>query len=223
MSRFDRSGRGDGYCTDDMRPLDVRQLHRDGLLTPGNSLSWQWSRNGETTATINLRVESDRVFLIYSNRNRHHNSGDWEPMNYAVGLDWTPCPLGGRRVWWLCPVVGCGRRVAVLHGGRVFACRKCNRLTYRSQRETDDDRAARRANTIRRKLGWEPGILNGNGDKPKGMHWRTYWGLRGQNNDAMSQALAGIGARLGLLRERVDGIGSARPSAADRQLERGDR
>ena len=198
MGRFDRSGRGSGYCTDDMRQLDVRELHRGGLLTPGKSLSWQWSRNGETTATINLQVEADRVFLIYSNRNRHHNSGEWEPMNYAVWLDRTPCPFGGRRVWWLCPVLGCGRRVAVLHGGRVFACRQCNGLAYRSQRETDGDRAARRANTIRRKLGWEPGILNGYGDKRKGMHWRTYWRLRAQHGAAANEAFTGLAVSLRL-------------------------
>lgn len=51
--------------------------------------------------------------------------------------------------------------MAVLHGGRIFACRHCNRAAYRCQREPDDDRASRRAETIRRRLGWEPGFLNG--------------------------------------------------------------
>ena len=190
-----------------LRPLDVRMIHRAGLLTPGTSLSWQWSRNGETTATINLRAEVDRVFLIYSNRSRHHNGGEWEAMNYAVRLAWTPCALGGRRVWWCCPAVGCGRRVAVLYGGRLFACRDCNRLAYRSQRETADDRASRRANTIRRKLGWAPGILNGDGGKPKGMHWRIYWQLYAQHNEACARGLVGIGARLDLLNARVKAIG----------------
>lgn len=46
-------------------------------------------------------------------------------------------------------------------------------LVYRCQRETDDDRACRRADTIRRRLGWEPGIVNSNGLKPNGMQWRT--------------------------------------------------
>ena len=108
--------------------------------------------------------------------------------------------------WWRCPAVGCGRRVAVLHGGRIFACRQCHRLAYRSQRETDDDRATRRANTIRRRLDWEPGVLNGNGGKPKGMHWKTYWRLFSQQNQAQGEVLAGIATKLGLLRERLGDI-----------------
>ena len=127
-------------------------------------------------------------------------------MRYAVRLDWTPCGFGGRRVWWRCPALGCGRRVAVLHGGRVFACRKCTRLAYRSQREADDDRAIRRASTIRRRLAWPAGILHDIGGKPKGMHWRTYWRLFAQHNDAQSSALACFGAKVAQMHERLAGI-----------------
>ena len=64
--------------------------------------------------------------------------------------------------------------MAILYGGGIFACRHCYRLAYPSQRANWDDRAARRADRIRDKPGWEPGILNGNGWKPKGMHWNTF-------------------------------------------------
>ncbi len=36
----------------DYRALDVRRWHRDGLLTPGRAFGWQWSHNGEVTASI---------------------------------------------------------------------------------------------------------------------------------------------------------------------------
>lgn len=50
------------------------------------------------------------------------------------------------------------------------------------QREKRDDRAARRADTIRRRMGWESGLLNQPGSKPKGMHWRTYLRLINQHH-----------------------------------------
>ena len=151
-------------------------------------------------------MQTDSVVLDYRNRSTHHNGGEWEPMRYAVLLDRTPCGFGGARVWWRCPAVGCGRRVAVLHGGRVIACRRCNHLAYASQREADDDRATRRADKLRKRLGWEPGILHGNGGKPKGMHWRTYWRLYGQHNVHVNAALAGMSVKLGLMRERLGKI-----------------
>jgi hypothetical protein len=207
MGGFGSGRQGGGRCTDELRPLDVRKISRAGLLTPGSGSCMQWSRNGETTATINLRAEADRVVLEYSSWSG--NSGQWEPLSYAVRLDWTTCGFGGRRVWWRCPVVGCGRRVAVLHGGRVFACRQCNCLAYRSQRETDEDRATRRANTIRQRLGWEPGFLNGTGGKPKGMHWRTFERLKREHETHVRTALAVVAAKLGPLRGQLADIEAA--------------
>jgi hypothetical protein len=115
-------------------------------------------------------------------------------------FDWTPCTYGGQRAWFRCPAVGCGQRVALLYGGRIFACRHCYRLTYRSQRETPDDRLARRADKIREQLGWELGILNGSGWKPKGMHWRTFRRLTAEHDALVHASLTGMAQRLGLLR-----------------------
>ena len=200
MGGFGSGRHGGRDCTDDMRALDVRKLQRQRLLKLGHSLTWSWTCNGETTATINLTVAADCVTLNYRQRER---CGEWRPMNYPVRLAWTDCNLGGRRAWWLCPAVGCGRRVAVLFGGTVFACRHCHRLAYRSQREADHDRASRRADKLRDRLRWEPGILNGNGLKPKGMHWRTFVRLQGEHDAHVNAALAGMAARLGILDERI--------------------
>ena len=67
-------------------------------------------------------------------------------------------------------------------GGSIFACRHRYKLAYQCQRETDDDRAMWRADTIRRRLGWEAGIANPEGDKPKGMHWRTFERLKAEHD-----------------------------------------
>jgi hypothetical protein len=114
--------------------------------------------------------------------------GVWQ----SVKCTWTPCNFGGRRAWFVCPAMGCGRRVAILYGGSIFACRHCYRLAYPSQRETDVDRAMRRADAIRRRLGWEPGILNGDGGKPKGMHWRTFERMKAEHDALVVEALADL-------------------------------
>ena len=197
------SGRGQHGkdTTSDMRPLDIRKLQRDSLLTPGRAFGWHWMVNGEEVASIQMRTEFDRVILNYRSRS---DGGKWQPMEYPVNLEWTPCNFGGRRAWFLCPARGCGRRVAILFGGSIFACRHCHKLAYPCQRETDDDRAARPADTIRRRLGWKPGILNGEGGKPRGMHWRTFERLRAEHDANVNTSLLGIARRFRL---NIPGLG----------------
>jgi len=177
--------------TEDYRSIDVRRWKRDGLLEPGRSFGWNWLRNDEVFASIQVQAESDRVILNYRHRSRGEE--EWKTEYYPVYLGWTNCHLGGRRPWFQCPVSGCGQRVAILYGCGVFACRHCHQLAYTSQRETDYDRAARRVNKIREQLGWEPGILNPPGwKKPKGMHWKTFERLNREHNFYQQTALVGI-------------------------------
>lgn len=122
--------------TDSYRVLDMRRWQKDGLLVPPRWFSWQWLREGEVIASIQAQIESGHLRLMY-----RFSSGDsdWADMQYTVSLDWTPCHFGSERAWFICPVAGCGRRVAILYGGSIFACRRCYRLAYPSQRESADD------------------------------------------------------------------------------------
>ncbi len=54
-------------------------------------------------------------------------------------------------------------------------------------------------------LGWDAGILNLPGGKPKGMHWRTFERLQAAHDAHTNRALAGMAAKLGILRDRLDG------------------
>jgi hypothetical protein len=202
MGGFGSGNRRYGQCskrtTDDMRGLDVRTLHRGDWLKPGAWGQWTWTCNGERSAWIEFRATTDGVVLSYRQR---QPGGDWRDMEYLVRVEWTPCHYGGTRPWWLCPAAGCGRRVALLFGGAFFACRHCHRLAYASTRESEQDRAMRRADTLRKRLGWEHGILNGSGGKPKGMHWRTYFRLHQAVNDRMEAAFTHMDHMLDRVRD----------------------
>ena len=197
-----RRDQGGKRTTSGCYRLDVRKLQGAGVLTAGGSFAWHWSRNGEAVASIRARAEEDRLTLIYSHKT---GGADWQPMKYPVRLEWTACTLGGRRVWVLCPANGCGRRVALLYlgGAGIFACRHCSRLAYACQREAADDRAMRRAGNIRERLGWQAGIANPSGGKPKGMHWRTFERLTAEHDAFVGVSLAGMAARLGLIKRRL--------------------
>lgn len=153
--------------TESMSRLDVRRLSRDGLLWDGNSFRWSWRRGDEPAGSIRVIVSSDSVRLKYRSRS---GGGDWKPMEYDVPILTQACHFGGHRKWFACPARGCGRRVAILYGGRVFACRHCHQLAYTSQRERDFERYLRRSNKIRKRLGWDDDW----GPRPKGMHDRTF-------------------------------------------------
>ncbi len=188
-----RSTTRDGKAkAEESLPLDVRRLHRDGLLTPGTISSWQWVRD---RASIQLRSGAGQVTLHYGYRATGRPA---EAIHQVIMLETTPCSLGGSRPWFRCPE--CSRRVAVIYGsGRLFACRQCKRLTYSSQCETEGDRAARQANRIRRQLGWPAGIFNGPGLKPKGMHWRTYRRLVAEHERLTGVILNGIARTMGFV------------------------
>ena len=177
--------------------LDIRWIQRQGYLISGHSSNLNWTRNGEEIASIQFRAESDHAVLNYRTR---RNGGELAQMNYSVPIEWTPCNYGGQRAWFLCPAQGCGRRVAILFGGSVFACRSCYDLAYACQRESGYDRAIRRADAIRSRLGWKTGIANPIGDKPKGMHWRTYYRLLTEYSAFTHTSVVGIALLLGRMR-----------------------
>ena len=54
-------------------------------------------------------TDADRINLSYRKRKEGE---EWQDMNYPVYLEYTACNYGGRRAWFRCPAIGCGRRVA---------------------------------------------------------------------------------------------------------------
>ena len=90
------------------------------------------------------------------------------PISCSLSLDETPCNFGGHRPWFRCPQ--CGRRCALVYfaaPGGHYAGRKCLQLSYLSEAEDVTGRLWRKQSKLESRLGPD-------GEKPKGMHWRTW-------------------------------------------------
>lgn len=144
----------------------------------------------------------DRVILSYSHRSRL--GGEWEDVEEPVSLERTACNFGGERPWFICPGVACGRRVAVLYGlGKYFLCRHCYDLSYSSQRRDKKDRALRRAQKIRIRLGGSVAMTEPFPKRPKGMHHDTYMRLFWKHNEAEGEHLVGVRDWLDKLQKQI--------------------
>lgn len=162
------------------RRIDIRRLKKQGYLWSGHRGILSWSRNKKQTVSINFMIEADRMVLNYWRRPR---GGEWENVKQIIDIDQTPCHCGGHRKWFLCP--GCLRRVAVLYGaGKYFWCRHCYRLTYSTQKKNSKERLAKKASKIRKRMGGDGNLLDPFPEKPKNMHWKTYFRLRKESERA---------------------------------------
>jgi hypothetical protein len=185
--------------------IDVRHLQRQGLLSADCGFSLAWKRRGKKANSIGIKSQNGQLILTYQQQTL---SGDSVDREYHIRLSYTACTLGGHRYWFLCPASGCGRRVAILYLGDsgIFACRHCNLLAYKSQRENRLIRTIRRADKIRCRLGWIPGILNDPGGRPKGMHQQTFIRLYSDYDSIAQVAFGEISVRLGILKNVIDNI-----------------
>ncbi len=173
------SGRPAGLGRDTVEPslsLDVNYLSKTGYIGRRQAGLLAWERNGRRIGSINVRGEGDRIKLTYRSRNP---GADWGDVIEYVEIERAPCRLGGYRPYFVCPGIvngaPCRRRVVKLYGpGRYFLCRHCCHLAYASQNENANDRAMRRANKLRMRLGGEPGLEQPLPRRPKGMWRRTY-------------------------------------------------
>ena len=195
--RFDKK-----TTTGECHSVDVRYLHRNGLLKPGHSFSLRWSRAGRQTGSIGGVAYRDQLNLLY--RHRRGPGGEWEDVKETVPLTWTACNFGGERPWFICPGTDCGRRVAVLYGpGRFLLCRHCYDLSYQSQRDNEMYRALHKAQAIREKLGGSANMMEPFPERPKGMHHDTYMRLFWEHHEAEMEQLIGMSEWLDKTEKKV--------------------
>ena len=81
--------------------------------------------------------DSPSVRFVYTQTNPE---GEKTELDYRVWLHAVSCRFGGRRFYFVCPLVRnnvpCSRKVSVMYlDGKWFGCRKCHNLAYGSQQE----------------------------------------------------------------------------------------
>jgi hypothetical protein len=157
------------------RFLDVNRLSMTGYLRPGLSGVYHCTA-GDEVASIKLHAEAGRLHLSYC-----VCVGDEKCKEVAeiIPIVRVPCLLGGSRTYFICPGFQngreCGRRVTKLYVSKCyFLCRHCNRLAYASQYEPPWQRARRRANKLRQRLGIDSRIAGALPENRKGMSARRY-------------------------------------------------
>ena len=121
------------------RQLTIQDMKKFYFLSGSRSGSITWTNRWGDKNSISIDTKYDQ-----NNRPRYHrlhyklfrDEGD-KRMDYIVMLDSTKCYFGdGERWWFLCPRVGCSKRVGVLYLSQgVFTCRHCLDLKYDSQYE----------------------------------------------------------------------------------------
>jgi hypothetical protein len=153
--------------TDTRIAVDIRELFRHiGGNTGGRAL-YRWNRGGEAPVATLFALASPVLVKVT------HVGGAMPEETLDVA--YTPCRYGGRRAWWLCTRLGCGKRVAILYQHpRGFRCRHCCQLDYQSHRERSYDRMLRRSRRIRARVGGGANLTETYPPRPKGMHWATY-------------------------------------------------
>ncbi len=142
---------------EECRTLDVARWVHEGIIAPDTHRWGGWtctnSYTGEQVASIGYEVNTTgappRVRLFYRVTPRE---GEPEHYDYKILLTTTRPYFGGRRWWFICPLVkhgrACTRRAGKLYlppGGRYFGCRACYELSYTSSQESDK-RISRLAN-----------------------------------------------------------------------------
>jgi hypothetical protein len=184
-SRYGAGRPGYKLAAESLKRVDVRLWARRGYFDDSltRSFTWSWTRGGEPSGSISVSTSARETVLNY--RLQPVGSDEWEPKRNCARMSTTPCRFGGVRHWFHCPT--CGRRCEVLYMrfGR-FACRKCNRVAYTSQRGDALDRLTHKLHKLRARM---------DDGRPRGMHRQTWDRLIEEMCDVETRAESLLAAR----------------------------
>ena len=138
----------DRNTVEDCKCVDIPWLAKNGYLRGYTSGTITWTSALSGKSSIGIVVSTfggiGGGYARFNYTQTSSFSGEKTDLDYQVQLVTTPCNFGGKRYWFICPLVvnwqACNRRVSKLYlppGARYFGCRTCHNLTYRSCKEHD--------------------------------------------------------------------------------------
>lgn len=126
--------------------IDLRVLKRAGLLKPGectyDTLCWR----NQDLEMLEVRIFVD---LIDAGDGSIRIAGDVPSQRAAI--ECVPCPYGGYRCYFLCPLTGTRCEQLFLVDG-IFSSRQGHKLTFSSQSEDELSRARRKVRKLRKQV-----------------------------------------------------------------------
>lgn len=156
--------------------IDLRILKRAGLIRVGectyDTLHW---RNQA------LEALSAKIFIDLSDADDASMRVIMSGERHRVAIDCVPCPYGGIRAYFLCPINGSRCEQVFLVDG-IFASRKAHGLTYASQSEDELSRAQRKARKLHRQVDGDHRFARSRGNN----RWNLMQKLRDTGFDAKS-------------------------------------
>jgi hypothetical protein len=121
--------------------LAMKDFRRRLYSNAAGTFTWTWAGGGKSSIGYFVTWNCDAPTATL-----HYRWRDREDVRIPVLLEATPTQFGGRRWWFICPLIvrgiACNRRAGKLYlppGAKYFGCRKCHDLTYRSCQEAHKD------------------------------------------------------------------------------------
>jgi hypothetical protein len=130
--------------------IDLRVLRRAGLLSAGEytHTNLHWGNQAPEALSARILIDLSDTDDASMRIVRSENDG---AMADRVAIECIPCPFGGVRCYFLCPLIGVRCEQLFLADG-IFASRKAHKLTYASQSEDDLSRARRKVRKLHRQV-----------------------------------------------------------------------
>jgi hypothetical protein len=175
------AGENGSQTVEAQQRLSVNWLWRRGILRRDKPWTLEWNLED---GKISLEGQNRAGAILLYDRFRWRA---WLRQEYQrIPIEYTPCPYGGHRPWFLCD---CGARVVYLYlvDGR-FACRVCCGLAYLTQRVPDEERVLIGAYKVRQRLGSSGDTSLPFPERPKGMHKTTYQRFQQEDRRRLQEA-----------------------------------